>query len=296
MLSDNMKGALIMALSMALFTLNDVFMKLLSGQVSLYQILTLRNGAVTFVFLCLAWRAGAFRVGLSSRDLMLSILRGGAEVVTAYFFLNALFNMPLANVTAILQVAPLMVMLAAALVLGEQIGWRRGLAASIGFCGVLLIVRPGPEGFNSYALYALIAVLSLTVRDIATRKLSKDAPTLLVTAITSGMILIVFGGMSVVEGWVPLESRSGGLILGAAVMVLGAYLASVQAMRVGEVSFVSPFRYTSLLWGLMLGFVVFGDWPKPLTLIGAAIVVGSGLYSFYREMLAKRRAQVSTMR
>jgi S-adenosylmethionine uptake transporter len=189
-----------------------------------------------------------------------------------------------------------MVMLAAALVLGEQIGWRRGLAASIGFCGVLLIVRPGPEGFNSYALYALIAVLSLTVRDIATRKLSKDAPTLLVTAITSGMILIVFGGMSVVEGWVPLESRSGGLILGAAVMVLGAYLASVQAMRVGEVSFVSPFRYTSLLWGLMLGFVVFGDWPKPLTLIGAAIVVGSGLYSFYREMLAKRRAQVSTMR
>ena len=180
MLTDNMKGALIMALSMALFTLNDTFLKLLAGDVPLYQILTLRNGAVTLVFLVLAWRSGAFRRGLNRRDLRLSLLRGVAEVATAYFFLNALFNMPLANVTAVLQSAPLSVMLAAALVLREPIGWRRISAALIGFCGVLMIVRPGPDGFNIYALYTLIAVACLTVRDIATRKLSKEAPTLLV--------------------------------------------------------------------------------------------------------------------
>jgi len=292
MLTDNMKGALIMALSMALFTLNDTFLKLLAGDVPLYQILTLRNGAVTLVFLVLAWRSGAFRRGLNRRDLRLSLLRGVAEVATAYFFLNALFNMPLANVTAVLQSAPLSVMLAAALVLREPIGWRRISAALIGFCGVLMIVRPGPDGFNIYALYTLIAVACLTVRDIATRKLSKEAPTLLVTAVTSGMIFVFFGGLSLIEGWVPLDGSSGWLIGGATLMVLGAYLASVQAMRVGEVSFVSPFRYTALLWGLLLGFAVFGDWPTDLTLLGAAIVVGSGLYSFWRESLRGGRRRV----
>lgn len=295
MLTDNTKGALVMALSMALFTLNDAFMKLLAGQVPLYQILTLRNGAVTLAFLAVAWGTGAFRRGLSRRDLGLSVLRGVAEVATAYFFLNALFNMPLANATAVLQFAPLTVMLAAALFLGEPIGWRRITAALVGFCGVMLIVRPGPEGFNLYAIYTLIAVGCLTMRDIVTRKLSREAPTLLVTSITSGMIFVFYGGLGLVEGWAPLDGRSGALIGGAAVMVLGAYLASVQAMRVGEVSFVSPFRYTALIWGLVLGLVVFGDWPTGLTLLGAAIVVGSGIYSFLREMRVRRRAALATM-
>ncbi|WP_136636889.1 DMT family transporter [Pseudooceanicola onchidii] len=295
MLTDNTKGALVMALSMALFTLNDAFMKLLAGQVPLYQILTLRNGAVTLAFLAVAWGTGAFRRGLSRRDLGLSVLRGVAEVATAYFFLNALFNMPLANATAVLQFAPLTVMLAAALFLGEPIGWRRITAALVGFCGVMLIVRPGPEGFNLYAIYTLIAVGCLTMRDIVTRKLSREAPTLLVTSITSGMIFVFYGGLGLVEGWAPLDGRSGALIGGAAVMVLGAYLASVQAMRVGEVSFVSPFRYTALIWGLVLGLVVFGDWPTGLTLLGAAIVVGSGIYSFLREVRVRRRAALATM-
>lgn len=295
-MTDNMKGALIMVLSMALFTLNDTFMKSLAGDVPLNQILTIRNGAVTVVFIVLAWRSGALRKGLTRRDAMLSVVRGLAELATAYFFLNALFHMPLANVTAVLQSAPLMVMLAAAIFLGDPIGWRRITAALVGFGGVLLIVRPGPEGFNTFAIYALIAVCFITLRDITTRRLSKEAPTLLVTAVTSGMVFFFFGILGAVEGWVPLDTRSGGLIGAAAVMVLGAYLASVHAMRVGEVSFVSPFRYTSLLWGLVLGLVVFGDWPTALTLVGAAIVVGSGLYSFYRDMQAQRRAVVPPIR
>jgi len=291
-----MKGALIMALSMALFTLNDTFMKLLAGEVPLYQILTLRNGAVTVVFLLLAWRSGALRKGLSKRDLRLSILRGVAEIGAAYFYLTALFNMPLANAMAVLQSAPLAVMVGAALVLKEPIGWRRASAAAVGFAGVLLIVRPGPDGFNLFAIYALVSVLCITVRDIVTRQLSREAPTLLVTAITSVMIFLFFGGLGLVEGWAPLDQRSAGLIGLASVMVLGAYLASVHAMRIGEVSFVSPFRYTALLWALLLGFVAFGDWPTHLTLVGAVIVVGSGLYSFWREVQLGRRARVPAIR
>ncbi|EAQ04070.1 membrane protein, putative [Pseudooceanicola batsensis HTCC2597] len=287
--NDNVKGALVMVLSMALFTLNDTFMKTLADEVSLYQILTLRNGAVTVVLLVLAWRMGGLRKGLTRRDAGLAVIRGLAEVATAYFFLTALFNMPLANVTAVLQSAPLMVMLAAAIFLGEPIGWRRVTAVVAGFCGVLLIVRPGTEGFNVYSLYTLVAVLCLTVRDIVTRKLSPEAPTMLVTAITSGLVCLFFGAFSTGVDWVALTPRSGGMIAGAALMVLGAYLSSVTAMRLGEVSFVSPFRYTAMLWALALGFVVFGEWPTGLTLIGAAVVVGSGLYSLWRETVRVRR-------
>ena len=108
-------------------------------------------------------------------------------------------------------------------------------------------------------------------------------------AITSGMVCFFFGVMSLGVEWVALTPRSGGLIGAAVVMVVGAYIASVQAMRIGEVSFVSPFRYSSLLWALVLGFVAFGEWPEPATLIGAAIVVGSGVYSFWRESRLARR-------
>lgn len=296
MLTDNMKGALLMMLSMAFFTLNDTFMKVMAGEVPLYQILTLRNAVVTVVYIVVSWWMGAFRRGLSRRDLGLSVVRGSAEVAAAYFFLTALFNMPLANVTAVLQSAPLVVMVAAALVLKEPIGWRRISAALIGFTGVLLIIRPGTDGFNIFAIYTLIAVLCVTVRDIATRMLSQAAPTVLVTTITSALILVFFGTLSLFEGWVPLTGRHSGLISGAIVMILGAYLVSVQAMRVGEVSFVSPFRYTALLWGLVLGLVVFGDWPTGLTLLGAVIIVGSGLYSFYRDLQVRRRAAVPPMR
>ena len=289
MVNDNTRAAGIMVISMALFTLNDTFMKLLAGEVSLFQILTLRNALVTAILLVLAWRSGAFRAGLSRRDLRLAVTRGLAECVTAYFFLTALFNMPLANVTAVLQSAPLAVVLAAALFMGEPVGVRRISAVVIGFCGVLLILRPGPEGFNIYALYCLIAVGCITVRDLVTRRLSREAPVFLVTAITSGMVCFFFGVMSLGVEWVALTPRSGGLIGAAVVMVVGAYIASVQAMRIGEVSFVSPFRYSSLLWALVLGFVAFGEWPEPATLIGAAIVVGSGVYSFWRESRLARR-------
>ncbi|GAA6149709.1 DMT family transporter [Pseudooceanicola nitratireducens] len=294
--NDNLRGAALMMLSMALFTMNDVFMKSLAGEVPLYQILFIRNGVVTLAFLALAYRSGALLRGLSRRDLMLATVRGAAEVATAYFFLTALFNMPLANVTAVLQSAPLMVMVAAAIFLKEPIGWRRILAVVAGFSGVLLIIRPGPEGFNLYALYVLISVVCITVRDITTRKLSREAPALLVSAITSAMVCLCFGATGIGSDWIALTPRSGGVIAGAALVVMGAYLASVQAMRLGEVSFVSPFRYTALIWALILGFLVFGDWPTDLTLIGAAVVVGSGLFSFYRELQVKRAARVPSMR
>ena len=283
-MTDNTRGAMLMLASMALFTLNDTFTKMLAGEVPLAQVITLRGLFTSVATAAIAWRLGAFSKPVAVRDRRLILLRVVAEVGAAYFFLTALFNMPLANVTAVLQSAPLVVTLAAARFLGESVGWRRLGAILVGFVGVLLIVRPGPEGFNLYAGYALVSVGFVTLRDITTRRLSREVPSMLVSFGTAVGVTLAFavGGVWGAD-WVALDTRSGGLILAAGIAVLGAYLCSVGAMRSGEISFVSPFRYTGLLWALVLGLIAFGQFPEWPTLLGAGIVVASGLFTLYRE-------------
>lgn len=291
--SENVTGALLMMASMAAFTLNDTLMKMMAGEIPLYQLLFLR-GVITSVFVgAIAWRMGALSRRISARDMKFVALRTVAEIGAAYFFLTALFNMPLANITAILQALPLTITLMAALVFKEQIGWRRLLAILIGFAGVILIVRPGAEGFNSYSLYGLAAVCFVTLRDLTTRKLSKDTPSMFVTLITSSAIMVFFGLASLKNAWVPMDMRASVLIFGASIMIIGGYLFSVMVMRVGEISFVAPFRYTGLIWALGLGWLAFGEWPDPITLTGAAIVVASGLFTLYREAKLGRTPHVA---
>lgn len=289
-LSDNMRGALLMMASMAAFTINDTFMKALAGAVPLFQLLFLR-GLLTSVFTGVwAWRKGALHLRIPRRDMGLIALRVFAEVGAAYFFLTALFNMPIANVTAILQSLPLIVTLSAALFFREPLGWRRMSAIVIGLMGVLLIVRPGAEGFTVYSVYALIAVAFVTLRDLVTRRLSGATPSLFVSWTTSMSIMVFFGLAGLGRDWVEMDLRAWAFTIGASVAIIGGYLFSVQVMRVGEISFVAPFRYTGLIWALVLGWVVFGDWPAPPTLIGAAIVVGSGIFMLYRERVTRKRA------
>ena len=289
MLTDNMRGALLMMASMAAFTLNDTFMKVLAGQVPLFQLMVLRGLLVTLLTGVLAARAGVLHLRLPRGDRMLIALRVVAEIGAAYFFLSALFNMPLANVTAILQSLPLVVTLAAALFLGEPLGWRRMVAIAIGFCGVLLIVRPGTDGFTIWSVYALISVLFVTMRDLVTRRMSGAVHSMTVTFATSLGVLVFFGIASLSVDWVPMDAAAIGLTLGAGVMVFFGYLCSVMVMRVGEIAIVAPFRYTGIIWALLLGWFIFGDWPSGLTLIGAAIVVATGVFSFYRERQLARR-------
>jgi len=196
--------------------------------------------------------------------------------------------MPLANLSAILQALPLTVSLAAALVFGDALGWRRLSAITIGFVGVLLIVQPGSEGFNTWSLYGVMAVLFVTVRDLATRRLSADVPGMTVTFITAAAVMAGAGLASLTEEWAPISAASGGLIVVAALFILGGYFFSVQTMRVGDVSYVAPFRYTGLIWALVLGWLVFDDWPDALTLVGAAIVVATGVFTLYRERKLSR--------
>lgn len=272
-----MRAAILMTLSMLAFTVNDTFMKLASEQLPLFQALFLRGLMTVAVLGALAWRAGALRAPPAPADRPWVALRTLGEMGAAAFFVAALFSMPLANATAIFQALPLTVTLAAALLLGERVGARRWAAIAVGFCGVLLMVRPGAAGFGWPSVFALMAVLSITLRDVATRRMSEAAAPLMLSLAAAVGVTVMAGLALPFSPRVPVTGAATAMLVGSAAAIMTGYVMSVVVMRAGDVSVTAPFRYTALLWALAAGLVVFGDWPDPLTLAGAAIVVGAGL-------------------
>jgi len=289
-LSDDLRGAALMTGSMAAFTLNDAFMKGLSDHLPLAQAIFLRGAAATLALAVLAAAMGQVRLRLPRGDLGLLALRTGAEIAAAGFFLTALFNMPIANATAILQVLPLAVTLAGALVFAEPLGWRRLSAILAGFGGVLLIVRPGTDGFTIYALHALAAVAMVTVRDLAARRMTGALPSLTVALVAAAGVTVVFGAVAALQPWQPVSPRAAGLLGGATLFIVAAYILSVSAMRVGALATVAPFRYSGLVVALIVGVTVFGERPDALTLAGAAVIAAAGLYTLARERRLARAA------
>lgn len=278
-----------MMASMAGFVLNDTLMKSVSGEVPLFQAIFLRGAIATLLIGLLACQRGALAHVPRGPDRRLMLFRMTGEIGGTSLFLTALFNMPLANATAIIQAAPLTVTLAAALFLGHAVGWRRYSAIGVGFVGVMLIVRPGSEGFNAYSVAALVSVLFITLRDVSTRGLSLSVPSLLVTVVTSLAITVFAGLVTAFGDWQPVGREVVLRLAGAAVLLLLGYYAGIVSMRIGEIGFVSPFRYTNLIWALLLGFAVFGDVPDWLTVAGAVIVAGTGVYTLHRERVTARR-------
>lgn len=288
-LSDNIRGAGLMVAAMTAFTLNDTLIKLLAGAVPLFQVISVRGALTVLLVGILATRMGALTMRLPRRDWGILGLRGVSEAAAAYFFLTALFEMPIANLTAILQALPLTVTLASALFLGETVGWRRFLAIGIGLAGVMLIVRPGTDGFTIFAAYGVLTVVCATVRDLCSRRLSPAVPSMTATFVTAVAVTLLGLLMSLSgEAWVALDTRSWIILIAAALLVLLAYQTIVMAMRVGEVGFVAPFRYTGLVVAMIAGLAVFGEWPDGLTLIGSGIVVASGLYTIWREQRLRK--------
>lgn len=277
-----------MALSMLAFVANDALMKALFADMSIYQAIFLRGLITVPLIALMAWQQGALMISLAARDRMLMALRVAAEVGATVGFLTALKHMPLANVTAILQVLPLTVTMAAAMFLGEQVGWRRWLAITAGLCGVMIIVRPGMEGFSIYSLWALAAVGCITLREITTRKLSSDLPSLPVALATA----IAIGGLGAVMlpavEWMPVSLTSWTLLAATSAAIIGGYLFSVMTVRTGDIGFVAPFRYTAMIWAIGLGLLLFGEVPDGPTSIGTVVIILTGLYSLRREHLLRR--------
>ena len=291
-MTDNMRGAVLMLGSMAFFTFNDTFMKSLSDELPLFQAIFMRGVASCIFITILAVVMGQFRFAFQRGDWVFVTLRTLAEVGAADFFITALFNAPIANITAILQALPLTVTLAGAVFLGEPIGWRRMTAILVGFVGVLLIVKPGFEGFDIYSLYALATVAVVTLRDLVVRRMSDAVPSLAVAALGAYAVMIFAGLMSLSEAWVVPSALAVGQLGGAVIFIIGAYAFSVMTMRQGDIGMIAPLRYTGLLWALLLGWLVFDEWPDVLTLLGSAIVVATGLFTLLREnSLGRKKVQ-----
>lgn len=288
-ISENTRGALLMVGSMTAFTVNDALMKMLSDQWPLFQSIFFRGCGATVLMVALAGALGQLRARPSWADWQMIALRTGAEVLAAFFFITAIFNMPIGEATAILQTLPLTVCLAGAVFLGEAVGWRRMLSILVGFFGVLLIVRPGSDGFTIYSLYALAAVICVTTRDIASRRMSRHVPSLFAAMISAGCVTIFAGTASLTEDWAPLTLSAGVILASTMVVILAAYVCSVAAMRHGDIGFVAPYRYTSVLVALALGVTLFAERPDALTLLGVAIVVGAGLFTMMRERQTRAR-------
>ncbi len=283
-LSANARGALWMMVAMAAFVTNDTLMKGLAGRVPLFEAVFLRGLVATVLIGTVAALRGELVHRVAPGDRGLLALRLIGEVGGTTTFLAALFHMPIANATAILQVIPLAVTLGAALFLGESVGWRRWLAVFVGFIGVLVIVRPGAAGFNTWALSALAAVAFMALRDLVTRRFSAAIPSSFIAFSTAVAITLASGlATAFVGGWVrPAPAALAHLML-AAIFLFTGYLFIVMAMREGEVSVVAPFRYTILLWAMVYGWAVFAERPDGPTLAGAALIVATGLYTFRRE-------------
>lgn len=292
-ISDNIRGALLMTGGMCAFTVNDAFMKSLSGDIPLFQAVLLRGIGAMICLTIMCRVMDQLHFNLPRRDWGLILLRTLGEVGGTYFFLTALFLMPIANVSAILQALPLAVSLAATLFLGEALGWRRFAAIAIGFVGVVLIIQPGGADFSSYSIYALIAVACITLRDLAVRRMSVQVPVVFVALIAAIGVTALGAIGSLFITWQPMSATSAMQIGGATICLIFGYIFSVSAMRSGEISFVAPFRYTSLLVALILGMMVFDEWPNVLTVLGASIVVATGLFTLWRERRLRIRHNLS---
>lgn len=291
--SPNLRAALFMVLAMATFTCNDAITKSLSSQMNAGQIMFVRGVFATLFVGLLAWQQGALRNPRRALNPLV-LTRSFFELGGTGFFLVALGHMPLANISAVLQSLPLAVTMGAALALREPVGWRRWIAILIGFAGVVVIVRPGVEGFSTYSVLALLSVACCAARDLATRRIPSNIPSLMVSTVTAAFVT-VFGSLTVAPlgGWVPLSFGAAAALAAAGFLLIPGMVFLILAMRTGDVAFVAPFRYTALLWAITLGILVFGEWPDGTMLAGAGIVIASGLYSLYRETILGRRRPIS---
>ncbi|MDR9393454.1 DMT family transporter [Roseovarius sp. SYSU LYC5161] len=288
---DNLRGGALMILAMAGFALEDMFVKRLTGSLSVGLVLILlgAGGALVFGVMALARGHRLFSRDLISRPVL---LRNFGELVATLGFVTALALTPISSASAILQATPLAVTLGAALFLGEPVGWRRWSAIIVGFTGVLMIIRPGLQGFQPASLFAVQAVVGLAIRDLATRATPRTVTTLqlasyaFATLVPAGVLMLFIWPGSTVSLPTPANWRDLSLALLFGVF---AYYAIVAAMRVGDVSYVTPFRYTRLVFALIIGVTVFAERPDGWTLTGAALIVATGLYSVIREARLRRR-------
>ena len=285
----NLRPILLMVGSMAGFAIEDMLIKYLALEMPTGQFLMLIGGGGGLIFAVMAHQQG--QLVLSADFLQpIIIIRNLGEVIGTLGFVTAIVLTPLSSASAILQATPLAVTLGAALFLNEAVGWRRWSAIGIGFCGVVLVIRPGMDGFQPASLFAVQGVIGLAMRDVATRAAPAKISSLVLSAHGFAMLVPAGAVLLWISGGAVAPSPTGyGLLAAALIVGVTSYYALTLSMRLGDVAVVTPFRYVRLVFALIIGVTLFEEDPDLWTLIGAAIIILSGLYTFFRERHLSRQ-------
>lgn len=272
-----------MVAGMALLAFSDAFIKKSGQSAPMGQIMFLLSTGGTLLFVFMAKSRGLI---VWSPDFWhpMVFLRNGFEIIGAIGLIVGLTHVPLSIFAAIMQVAPLLTVLGAALFLGEPVGWRRWAAILVGLTGMLIVIRPFGASFSGWELFAVMGVCGLAARDLVTRLAPSHLPALTMSAwgfgatIPVGLVVYMFEDTPLTSEPIVLAQ-----ILGVILFTSFGYLAVTAAMRMAPVSIVAPFRYTRLLFTTSLGILVFGERPDTATWVGAGLVLAAGIYSFLRE-------------
>ncbi len=288
----NRRGIVAMVLAMAFFVTNDMFMKLAREDLPAGQVMAVRGAfAIVFTFALVVAMGEAKRVRMAMRGIVVG--RASLELAVAICFIIALGHLPLADITAMGQSAPLLMAAYVALVGHETMGWRRWTAVLAGFVGVLLVVKPGGPGFDIYSVLGLLSAVLVATRDLVTRFIPRDVPTVLILAATTSIVALGGAGLGLVEAWQrPTAMTVVHLALAGLFVTLGHYFV-ISAFRGVEIAVVSPFRYSVVLFAIVYGFVFFGEVPDAMAMAGTALIVMSGLYTLHRERVKRREIALS---
>lgn len=279
-----------MCLAMALFIANDAVVKHVSASLPAAQLIFVRGLFATSLLLVAAYAMGALRPGaLAQADAWNQLTqppvmaRAALDALATMAYLTSLFHLPIGNASAINMASPMFIALYAAIAWRERVSISRWLAMAGGFAGVLLIVQPAADAFNAWSLLCLFATLLHTARDLVTRKIALAVPSILITLTTSIAVLLLTGPWSVLQGWVPIDRAQLALLAIASVFLSCAYYLVIIGMRSGDLSLVAPFRYTALIYALLLGWLVWGDVPNAWSWSGIVLMVASGLFMLHRQ-------------
>lgn len=286
--NNALRAGLYMVIAMACFILNDTCIKAIGTSLPLGEIISIRGVLSVLVIATICAQQGV----LGSVPLLFTpnvMVRSLLDVAGTFMFLTALMHMPIANLTAILQSVPLAVVLVSVIFLKERVGLRRTAAILTGFLGVLLIVRPSPSTFTIYELLALGIVFILAFRDLITKRIPAHIPTFIIALANACFVAlggIVFG---LYQGFQNVELWQFGLLCAAAILLATGYMFMVATLRLGDLSATAPFRYSNVLFAILLGMVVFSEYPDAVSYAGMAFIIGAGIYAAHREALLSRK-------
>lgn len=288
--SPKVLGIVLMSVSMAFFALEDAAIKYLAQSLPVGQIVFLMGLGGTAIFAALTWlREGSLQLREYRRPAVM--FRAGSELFATFFFVLALTLLPLAKVSVIVQINPLLVAAGAALFWGEKVGPRRWGAVVVGMIGAIIIIRPAGYDFAFGDLCAILGVIGLAARDLTTRRAPASISTLALSTagfsavILTGLLLILVQGSQ----WHSINATQWGIIAFATGIGVLAYFSITTATRITEASLVTPYRYSRVIFGSALGIFLFKQRPDMWLIVGAIIIVSSGLYLLWRERVVQDR-------